>query len=208
MVSDPEGEKTHCRLIPSYAGLANASTTMQQQQQSSRSVPTLNLASAQAQRGHAGKHPCFLAGQRASHAEPGVQSGPVRPQTSPMRAQSGHSGLASGPVGSMVGGSSSVGPASSPAQARWEGGAAPAQAYTARPATSGVAYDNCYGSGQAGFQPMSARAVHRPCTTGHYHASGATTWRGPYAYPLALGSSRYAPEQLLSGHLPSFDLVV
>ncbi len=177
---DPEGEKTHCRLIPSYAGLANATNVMQQQ--SSRGVPKLDLGTVTALRGHAGKDPCLLAGQCSSRAAYGIQSSSARPQTSPVRIQSGLMGAATSP---MASGSSPMGNACTPAHSRSEGEAAPAPAYTARPATS---YESCYGQG--GFQPMSVRAVHRPCTTGHYHASGANTWRGPYGYPLALGTSR------------------
>lgn len=176
MACDPEAEKTHCRLIPSYAGLANATGIMQQ---SSHGIPKLNLASVGAQRSHAGKDPCLVAGQCSSRADYGVRSGPIGGQTSPVRSQSGLMGTAPNLIGFS----------SSPAQPRSADGAAPPQAFTARPATSGGPYGGCYGSVQGGFQPMSARAVTRPCTTGHYH-SGASTWRGTYVYPVAVGTSR------------------
>lgn len=180
---DPEGEKTHCRLIPSYAGLANATSVMQQQ--SSRGLPKLDLGTITAQRGHAGKDPCLLAGQCSSRAAYGIQSSSARPQTSPVRTQSGLVGAATSPMASEE---SPMGNACTPAHSRSEGGAALAPAYTARPVTSGASHESCYGQG--GLQPMSTRAVYRPCTSGHYHASGANTWRGTCGYPLALGTSR------------------
>ena len=176
---DPEAEKTHCRLIPSYAGLAN---TPGLRQQSSRGIPKLNMATVSAQKGHAGKDPCLLAGQCSSRAGPGVQSGPVCAQDNTMRLSQNTMGNSPNFIGSPA----------SPAQARTAGGAAVPQALTARPATCGGPCGGSYGMGQAAFQPMSARTVQRP-TTGHYHggSSGACTWRGTYQVPLALGSSRY-----------------
>ncbi len=49
--SDPDLLKTHCRLVPSYAGLANASATGMH---SRAAVPKLNLAAVTAGKGHAG----------------------------------------------------------------------------------------------------------------------------------------------------------
>ena len=163
MPSDPEAGKTNCHLIPSYVGLSSATGAMQQQ----RGVPSLNLASVTAQRGHAGRDPCLLAVQRGSPMPCGVQSGPVGAETSPMRSHSG-----------------SMGSGCSPAQPRSAGGAAVPQVMTARPAETGEA-------AQAGCLPMSARATHRPYTAG-CHYPGASSWGGRYVYPLAIGTSRCA----------------
>ena len=51
--SDPDLLNTHCRLIPSYAGLANA-TASATGMQSTTAVPRLNLAAVSAEKGHAG----------------------------------------------------------------------------------------------------------------------------------------------------------
>lgn len=57
--SDPDLMKTHCRLIPSYAGLARATTATGM---CSAAVPKLNLAAVSAEKGHAGMchHLCLL----------------------------------------------------------------------------------------------------------------------------------------------------
>ena len=112
---------------------------------------------------HAGRDPCLLAGQCSMRSDQGGHSDPVGSPASPQ------------------------GMYSSSAQARSAGGAASPQAATARPAMGGP-----YRGVQGGCQPMTARGPPVPCSTGHYHSSGASTWRGTYSYPLAIGSSRYA----------------
>lgn len=119
---------------------------------------------------HTGRDPCLLAGQCSMRSDQGGHSGPNAAQ--------------SGPVGSPA---SPQGMYSSPAQARSAGGAASPQAATARPAVGGP-----YRGTQGGCHPMTARSPPVRCSTGHYHSSGASTWRGTYSYPLAIGSSRYA----------------
>lgn len=49
--SDPDLLKTHCRLVPSYVGLANVTATGMH---STAAVPKLNLAAVTAEKGHAG----------------------------------------------------------------------------------------------------------------------------------------------------------
>ena len=50
--SDPDLLNTNCRLIPSYAGLAN--TTTAAGMHSTAGVPRLNLGAVTAEKGHAG----------------------------------------------------------------------------------------------------------------------------------------------------------
>ncbi|KAL3133825.1 hypothetical protein ABBQ32_008298 [Trebouxia sp. C0010 RCD-2024] len=50
--SDPDLLKTHCRLVPSYAGLANVTATGMH---STATIPKLNLAAVTAEKGHAGE---------------------------------------------------------------------------------------------------------------------------------------------------------
>ncbi|KAL0028269.1 hypothetical protein WJX79_006368 [Trebouxia sp. C0005] len=106
-------------------------------------------------------------------------------------------GLVGAATSPMASEESPMGNACTPAHSRSEGGAALAPAYTARPVTSGASHESCYGQG--GLQPMSTRAVYRPCTSGHYHASGANTWRGTCGYPLALGTSRNRGNECYGG---------
>ena len=120
---------------------------------------------------HAGRAPCLLASQCSMRSDHGGYPGPIAAQ--------------SGPVGSPA---SPQGTYASPAQARSAGGAAsPHRAATARPAVGSP-----YRGIQGGCQPMTARGPTAPCSTGHYHSSGASTCRGVYQYPLAIGSSRCA----------------
>ena len=55
--SDPDLMKTHCRLVPSYAGLANATTATGKSL--TAAVPKLNMAAVAAEQGHAGMRHCL-----------------------------------------------------------------------------------------------------------------------------------------------------
>ena len=163
---DPEWEKTHCRLIPAYAGLT-ASANMQQSPRAG--VPALDLSTVSARKGHAGRDPCLLAGQCSSRADmEGVQSGLI--------------GCQADPQGSPE---ASIHTHSSPAQPMSSNGASTQHAFTARAAPSGAVLE---GPAQASIRPLSARGISQPCTTGHYHSSRPATCRGTYRPPLTLGT--------------------
>ena len=120
----------------------------------------------------AGRHPCLLAGQCSMRSDHGGHSGPIAAQSGPVGSPTNLQGMYSGP-----------------AQARSAGAAASPKAATARPAVGGP-----YRGVQGKCQPMTARGPPAPCPTGYYHSSGASTWRGPYCQPLAIGSNRCAAE--------------